>query len=223
MKVTNIPCNGKFIVTYPFGIYDERLNWYNSDKRHHGTDIVISNRIVVSASLGQVIFAGWNSQGYGNLVMVKNGDYVLYYAHLEKIYVKYGDNVDFLTQIGIQGRTGNVTGEHLHFEVRYKGQVINSSEYMKIPNEYGTYNSYDYSFELEENKQIKQDYIYKIGSLVVYDNYHENENTETEVNCINKFGSWQQDFIDDIVVGSRNPYKLKNGRYLNNGNIRELK
>lgn len=223
MKVTNIPCNGKFIVTYPFGVFDEKLNYYNTDKKHHGTDIVIQNRKVVSASLGEVIFAGWNSQGYGNLVMVRNGDYVFYYAHLEKIFVKYGDRVDYLTEIGIQGRSGNVTGEHLHFEVRYKNQVINSSDYMRIPNEYGSYNSYDFAFDTESNKIKIQDYIYKIGNLVVYDNYHENENTLTSVNCMEKFGSWQQDFIQDIIVGAKNPYRLKNGRYLSNDNIKEVK
>lgn len=223
MLVTNIPCNGKFIVTYPFGVYDEKLNYYNADKRHHGTDIVIENKIVYSASMGTVIFAGWNSQGYGNLVIVKNGNYTFYYAHLSKIYVKYNDSVDFLTQIGVQGATGNVTGEHLHFEVRYNNIVQNSSDYMKIPNRCGIYNSYDYAYETETSNTTQESYNYKIGTLVVYDNYHENENTDTMISCMEKFGSWQQDFISDIIVGAKNPYRLKNGRFLNNSNIKEVK
>ena len=222
MLVTNIPCNGRFKITYPFGIFDERLNWYNADKKHHGTDIVIEDKKVYSASRGTVIFAGWNSQGYGNLVMVKNGDYVFYYAHLSKILVKYNDSVDYTTQIGIQGRTGNVTGEHLHFEVRYKNQVINSSEYMKIPNKYGSYNSYDYAFEVE-NKTNKIDYNYKIGQLVVYDNFFDTSSTNVSRNCIESFSSWLQDYIEDIEVGANNPYRLKNGRYLRNENIKEVK
>ena len=50
MKAWKIPCNTEFRVTYPYGVFDENLNWYNADKRHHGTDIGILDRKVVSAS-----------------------------------------------------------------------------------------------------------------------------------------------------------------------------
>lgn len=39
---------------------------------------------------GEVVYAGWNNQGYGNLVIVQNGDYKTYYAHLSSIPVSVG-------------------------------------------------------------------------------------------------------------------------------------
>ena len=175
MKVWNIPCNSCFTVTYPFGVYDRNLNKTN-DFRHHGTDIVIDDKKVISASVGKVIFAGWNNDGYGNLVMVQNGEYVFYYAHLKSISVSYGQEVNYLTQIGVQGATGYVTGEHLHFEVRRNGIVQNSSNYMKIPNEYGRYNPEDYSFDLDKkkvlhlSKDVEKWRIYPLGKSPVVGN-----------------------------------------------------
>ena len=135
-KVTHIPCNGNFKVTYTYGDYNPKLN-ITSDKRHWGIDLSIEDKKVFSASKGKVIFAGWNNQGYGNLVMVEDGTYRYYYAHLKKINVKTGDEITYTTQIGIQGATGNVTGEHLHFEMRKNGVAIDPTIYMGIKNELG--------------------------------------------------------------------------------------
>lgn len=67
---------------------------------------------------GKVIHAGWNDQGYGNLVIVENGNYRTYYAHLSSIPVEVGDQVAAGTVIGLSGNTGNSTGPHLHYEIR---------------------------------------------------------------------------------------------------------
>jgi murein DD-endopeptidase MepM/ murein hydrolase activator NlpD len=67
---------------------------------------------------GKVISAGWNNQGYGNLVIVENGSYRTYYAHLSSIPVSVGDSVTAGTTIGLSGNTGNSTGPHLHYEIR---------------------------------------------------------------------------------------------------------
>jgi murein DD-endopeptidase MepM/ murein hydrolase activator NlpD len=67
---------------------------------------------------GRVILAGWNNQGYGNLVIVENGEYRTYYAHLSSIPVSVGDEVKAGTVIGLSGSTGNSTGPHLHYEIR---------------------------------------------------------------------------------------------------------
>ena len=67
---------------------------------------------------GNVIYAGWNDQGYGNLVIVQNGEYKTYYAHLSSIPVSVGDSVKARTTIGLSGNTGNSTGPHLHYEIR---------------------------------------------------------------------------------------------------------
>jgi murein DD-endopeptidase MepM/ murein hydrolase activator NlpD len=64
------------------------------------------------------VHAGWNNQGYGNLVIVENASYRTYYAHLSSIPVSVGDLVTAGTSIGLSGNTGNSTGPHLHYEIR---------------------------------------------------------------------------------------------------------
>jgi murein DD-endopeptidase MepM/ murein hydrolase activator NlpD len=71
------------------------------------------------------VYAGWNTQGYGNLVIVENGAYKTYYAHLSSIPVDVGDSVNAGSTIGISGNTGNSTGPHLHYEIRKNGTAIN--------------------------------------------------------------------------------------------------
>jgi murein DD-endopeptidase MepM/ murein hydrolase activator NlpD len=52
------------------------------------------------------------------LVIVENGAYRTYYAHLSSIPVSVGDTVKAGTTIGLSGNTGNSTGPHLHYEIR---------------------------------------------------------------------------------------------------------
>ncbi len=78
---------------------------------------------------GKVIYAGWNNEGYGNLVIIENGPYRIYFAHLSKIPVKVGDKVHFGMVIGYSGNTGNSTGPHLHYEVRKNGVQINPAPF----------------------------------------------------------------------------------------------
>jgi murein DD-endopeptidase MepM/ murein hydrolase activator NlpD len=74
---------------------------------------------------GKVTYAGWNNEGYGNLVIVDNGTYKTYYAHLSSIPVKVGQIVNEGEIVGISGNTGNSTGPHLHYEIRKNGVAIN--------------------------------------------------------------------------------------------------
>ena len=78
--------------------------------------------IVVAADTGVVEQAGWNTQGYGWLVIIdhRNG-YRTYYAHLKSIWIGTGDRVVEGQPIGLVGSTGNSTGPHVHFEVRDYG------------------------------------------------------------------------------------------------------
>jgi len=73
---------------------------------------------------GKVTYAGWNNEGYGNLVIVENGAYKTYYAHLSSIPVKVGQTVNEGDVIGLSGNTGNSTGPHLHYEIRKNGVAI---------------------------------------------------------------------------------------------------
>jgi murein DD-endopeptidase MepM/ murein hydrolase activator NlpD len=92
---------------------------------HNGLDIgVVVGTPIHSSMDGKVIYAGWSPIGYGNLVIVQNGDYQTYYAHLSKIPVTNGQTVQAGSVIGLSGSTGNSTGPHLHYEIRYKGKNL---------------------------------------------------------------------------------------------------
>lgn len=79
---------------------------------------------VRAADRGTVIRAGWNTQGYGNLVIIDHRiDYVTLYGHLGEVYVTEGQIVGVGDLIGAVGSTGNSTGPHLHFEIRDFGQL----------------------------------------------------------------------------------------------------
>ncbi len=93
---------------------------------HNGLDFGVVTGTPVEATMdGKVVYAGWNNQGYGNLVIVENGDYKTYYAHLSSIPVSVGDSVSSGATIGLSGNTGNSTGPHLHYEIRKNNVAIN--------------------------------------------------------------------------------------------------
>lgn len=98
---------------------------------HKGLDIAndIGTGIQTTAS-GVVIYAGWHGS-YGRKVMVYHGfGYTTVYAHLSRIYVSVGDEVEQGEVIGIMGNTGNSTGSHLHYEVLVDGIPQNPMEYL---------------------------------------------------------------------------------------------
>lgn len=97
---------------------------------HNGLDFgVVTGTDVQSTISGKVIYAGWNNQGYGNLVIVQNGDVKTYYAHLSEVPVTVGQSVNKGDVIGLSGSTGNSTGPHVHYEVRVNNANIDPSTF----------------------------------------------------------------------------------------------
>lgn len=79
-----------------------------------------------AADSGVVVFSGWSTVGYGNMVMIDHGNgWLTLYGHLEFVSVGCGQNVGQGQTIGGGGSTGNSTGPHLHFETRYQGGFVN--------------------------------------------------------------------------------------------------
>lgn len=90
---------------------------------HTGVDLAASvGTPVQAANSGRVIFAGWNSWGYGYTVVLAHGPFTTVYGHLSSIYVSCGQDVGAGTTIAGTGNSGNSTGPHLHFEIRYNDQ-----------------------------------------------------------------------------------------------------
>lgn len=106
---------------------------------HKGVDIAngsipIYGQNIVAAADGEVIYANSTSTwggGYGYYCMVDHGknskgqQVVTLYAHCSKMYARVGQKVvGGKTVLGQAGATGNVTGPHLHFEVRLDGTPV---------------------------------------------------------------------------------------------------
>ena len=94
---------------------------------HLAIDIAgVGGNSVWSSDAGVVIFTGWANGGYGNTVIVDHGNgYQTLYAHLSGVALPCGAGVGAGSTIGYAGSTGNSTGAHLHFEVRFNGGFIN--------------------------------------------------------------------------------------------------
>ncbi len=103
-----------------------------SSGTHKGLDIATnSGTSIGAAASGTVTYAGWNSTGYGNLVIIDHGNGVqTAYAHCSAIYVSVGQSVSTGQSISAVGSTGNSTGPHLHFEVRINGICQNPQNYV---------------------------------------------------------------------------------------------
>lgn len=99
---------------------------------HKGIDIAVPNGTPIYASDdGVVKFSGWNGTGFGNLVIIDHGDgYLTYYAHCSSLYVSAGQSVTKGQNICAVGLTGNTTGYHVHFEVRYNGTSVNPMNFL---------------------------------------------------------------------------------------------
>ena len=100
-------------------------------KMHEGLDI--ANDVgtpVYAAADGVIEFAGRTGGGYGIMVEINHGyGYTTAYAHLSKVLVREGQKVKRGDLIAKSGRTGLVSGPHLHYEVRYKGVRQNPIDY----------------------------------------------------------------------------------------------
>ena len=98
---------------------------------HTGTDIAAPmGTAITAAAEGTVASAGWNGS-YGNCIIINHANGVqTWYAHLSKINVSVGQQVNTSTVIGNVGSTGNSTGPHLHLEIRINGTPVNPQNYL---------------------------------------------------------------------------------------------
>lgn len=93
-------------------------------KYHTGIDIArVVGTVIISAIEGDVELVSSHGD-YGNHIKITNGEVSTLYAHCSKIYVKQGDHIVQGQEIAEVGETGNVTGPHLHFEIRRNNQYV---------------------------------------------------------------------------------------------------
>jgi hypothetical protein len=98
---------------------------------HYGTDIDLEiGDQVVSAFDGMVRLAKY-CHGYGNCVIIRhNNGLETVYGHLSKILVEPGQCISAGSILGLGGNTGRSTGPHLHFEMRYLGQALDTEDFI---------------------------------------------------------------------------------------------
>jgi murein DD-endopeptidase MepM/ murein hydrolase activator NlpD len=97
--------------------------------RHPGFDLAAPKGTpVYAADSGYVVRVGWDTSGYGNMILINHGNnFATRYAHLSAFYVEAGQSVKKGDLIGRIGSTGHSTGPHLHFEVIWNGTHRNPS------------------------------------------------------------------------------------------------
>ena len=99
---------------------------------HQGTDWATPVGTAVVASCGGTVTrAGWAS-GYGYVVYIQHeGGRETRYAHLSRVLVSVGQQVEQGERIALSGNTGRSTGPHLHFEIRINGVAVNAVDYLE--------------------------------------------------------------------------------------------
>lgn len=110
------------VITSRFG--NRNPTTETAPKYHTGIDIAAdTGTVIVAATEGTVSVV--SSEGdYGNHVKILNGNIMTLYAHCNKIYVNEGDAITQGQSIAEVGATGNVTGPHLHFEIRLEDRIV---------------------------------------------------------------------------------------------------
>lgn len=100
---------------------------------HKGIDLAADQGTPVLAAASGVVTTAQNHWSYGNYVVVDHGNgLTTLYAHLDTLTVEEGETVTAAQQLGTVGRTGNVTGNCLHFEVRENGTVTDPETYLNL-------------------------------------------------------------------------------------------
>jgi murein DD-endopeptidase MepM/ murein hydrolase activator NlpD len=110
------------------GTITSRWHERRSNEIHQGVDI--ANNVgtpVVAPEDGTVVYARFNSGGYGNMVVIKGSKGYHILGHLNRILTSEGKDVKAGQQVGEMGSTGRSTGPHLHWQINRNGIDDNSS------------------------------------------------------------------------------------------------
>ncbi len=99
---------------------------YGGRRNHAGVDLKTKPNDDILAAFDGVVLRSGPYFGYGNCILIKHAyGFETLYSHQSRNLVKVGDKVKAGQVIGLTGRTGRATTEHLHFEVHFKGRRLN--------------------------------------------------------------------------------------------------
>ena len=127
---------------------------FGSTSFHRGIDIPAPAGTAVHAGAGGTVSFAGEQGSYGNLVIIDHGNgFQSYYAHNSVLLVEKDDVVQTNDVIAAVGSTGRSTGNHCHFEVHYKGQVVNPMDYLPATNNAPARSVVAAAFELEPEEE----------------------------------------------------------------------
>ena len=120
--------------TYVWPTTETRISGYEwtPDVGHYGVDVAgKTGNPIFTVDNGVVVYAGYSTWGYGNVVVIDHGDDLqTIYAHLDTITVTCNQSLYQGDTIGTMGSTGNSSGPHLHFEIRQGSTRLNPHNYI---------------------------------------------------------------------------------------------
>ncbi|ANJ66479.1 hypothetical protein A9404_02975 [Halothiobacillus diazotrophicus] len=115
---------------------------------HKGQDLAAPTGTPVYAPADGVVAYSGYEKGYGNLIEIDHGfGFTTRYGHLSKMLVSKGQVVTKGTKIATIGDTGLSTGPHLHFEVRFLGEPLNPTPFMR-------WTRHDFNYVMTREKQV---------------------------------------------------------------------
>ncbi|MBN1531905.1 MAG: M23 family metallopeptidase [Spirochaetes bacterium] len=119
------PLNCVDTISSPFGMRGRQM--------HTGTDMPSPRGTLILAAMdGRAVFTGYTG-GHGRTIYLEHrNDFFTRYSHCSVILVKNGDYVKRGQVIGLVGSSGRSTGNHLHFEIRYKDVPLNPLDFLPI-------------------------------------------------------------------------------------------
>ncbi len=108
---------------------------YGGRRGHSGSDLKTKPKDKILAAFDGVVTLSGRHYGYGNCITIKHRyGFETLYSHQYKNLVKVGQRVKAGDVIGLTGRTGRATTEHLHLEVKFRGRRMNPNVIFDIPN-----------------------------------------------------------------------------------------
>ncbi len=131
MRLTDASLGCGFCIPVP-PVVTSRFGW-REGRNHNGVDLDLEVWDTVRAAFPGVVRFANTFGGFGRLVVVRHYNGLeTFYAHLHRIKVKPGDEVDAGQLVGLGGSSGHSTGSHLHFETRFRGIPIDPAHLIDL-------------------------------------------------------------------------------------------